>query len=64
MSEEGAVQVKIEEHDGLFKQNREEHKDMWKAINMIRNRPPFMAVVVITSLFGLCTALITALAIS
>lgn len=62
MNEEGAVQAKLKEHDGLFKQNREEHKDMRDAITSIRNRPPAWVGFIITALACLATGLLVKMA--
>ena len=49
-----AAEKRLDEHIDNnreeYKNNREEHTDMWTAINTLRNRPPVWATAVIAAL--------------
>ena len=59
MSNDDAVQVKFSEVDRRLDDHQDVHKELWTAVNTVKNRLPGWAVFVITALASLSTGLIT-----
>lgn len=51
--DKGQLTQQVSEHERRLNGNDEEHKDMWKTINAIRNRPPVWCTVAIGILLAI-----------
>lgn len=61
MSEIDGIVATQKEHGRRLNEHQDVHKEIWSAVNMVRNRPPLWAGAIITILSAIATGAIVAM---